>query len=87
MLIILVAIVYPTALTFLYFDLLANAPTGVQQGDTDQQNSAVFDHLASATGGVSIFASSSRAHCASRFVLCLVPERAIDWQAGVSFRF
>jgi len=32
MLIILVAIVYPTALTFLYFDLLANAPTGVQQG-------------------------------------------------------
>jgi hypothetical protein len=55
--------------------------------DTDQQNSAVFDHLASATGGVSIFASSSRAHCASRFVLCLVPERAIDWQAGVSFRF
>jgi hypothetical protein len=32
MLIILVAIVYPTALTFLYFDLLVNAPTGVQQG-------------------------------------------------------
>jgi hypothetical protein len=32
MLIILVAIVYPTALTFLYFDLLANSPTGVQQG-------------------------------------------------------
>jgi membrane protease YdiL (CAAX protease family) len=32
MLIILIAIVYPTALTFLYFDLLANAPTVVQQG-------------------------------------------------------
>jgi uncharacterized protein len=29
---IVVAIVYPTALTFVYFDLLANAPTVVQQG-------------------------------------------------------
>jgi uncharacterized protein len=32
MLIILLAIVYPTALTFLYFDLLEHAPTVVQQG-------------------------------------------------------
>jgi len=32
MLSIVIAIVYPTALTFVYFDLLATAPTVVQQG-------------------------------------------------------
>ena len=55
------------------------------QADTDQQNSAVFDHVVSATGGVSILASPSGAHCSYRFVLCFVPERAIDWQISVSF--
>ena len=34
-------------------------PTWQIPTDTDQQNSAVFDHVVSATGGVSILASPS----------------------------
>ena len=54
---------------------------------TDQENGAVPDHLVSATRDVSVWASHSEAHFSSRFVLCLVPARAIDWQASVSFAF
>src|SRR5271165_1788358 len=52
---------------------------------TDQENSAVPDHLVSANRYVTGWASPSEARFSSRFVLCLVSEWAIDWQASVSF--
>ncbi len=48
-------------------------------------SSAILDRVVSAAGGVLIVASLSEARFSSRFVLCLVPESAIDWQASVSF--
>lgn len=73
--------------------LRASAPARLRQRaayssvGTDQENGAVPDHLVSATRDVSVWASHSEAHFSSRFVLCLVPARAIDWQASVSFAF
>src|SRR5271166_979838 len=55
------------------------------QSGTDQENSAVPDHLVSANRYVTGWASPSEARFSSRFVLCLVSEWAIDWQASVSF--